>query len=165
MEEVLVEQKIIKGGTTWVELGLRRGGMGLEVWLKTTSEVEGLMKGLGNGEPQDAAYYSRDWYSADKGNPLRIYPLDDENSLKGYRLNEVCHPLYEDRNGRFNLSFLRIVGISDPLGVRFYVRGPISKKAVRGLKDELPDAIKRLILEYVVPFDIHIAISSQEVVG
>lgn len=153
---------IVKGGVTWFELALGRSRAGLEVWVKAAPTLEDFMKGLSDGgksEPTES--FGRKWQPTGIGAELRVYNLNHPGYPKGgdYTINKPGD--YFD-NDLVNLSFLRLVGISDPAGIRFIVTGPYSKMFIKDLSAKIIVETRGLIREYMVPVTINLRISSVE---
>lgn len=142
------------------------------------------------GEPQpiirDSLTEGRGWLSTDKDNPLRLYGISRViNPVNGIRIDRGCQPLVDSRNeppreDRYgdapntsasnkypsgwyaNLSFLRLVGISEGAGVSFVVRGVYSDQQVKDIHAVLLDGVRRFWTAYLKPMNMCIQVSTQE---
>jgi len=61
-----------------------------------------------------------------------------------------------------NLSFLRIVGISEGAGVTFSVRGVHSYEALTKMREKIGEAYRTLYRAYMKPIQMDIIVSTQE---
>ena len=163
----------------------------IEAFMRTIATPEGLIEGDigpdGNplGEPQpitrDALTEGRSWLPIDKDVPLRLYVLSRLVSpVNGLRLDKGSQPLvsqgggdlvesrdtpvgYKSGNSRYaNLSFLRLVGISEGAGVSFVVRGVFSDQQVKEIHSILLDGVRRFWTAYLKPMNMCIQVSTQE---
>ena len=67
------------------------------------------------------------------------------------------------RNKRnINLSFLRLVGISEGAGVTFAVRGVHTYEALTQMRESLGEAYKRFYRTYMKPICMSITVSTSE---
>jgi hypothetical protein len=157
----MAEDQVVKGGVCWFNVAMNRTYLGTEVYIKTVPEVEAFIKSFGNGEYDNIDAYGRSWLPV--GNSvLNVYRLNKD--ITGiFTINRVSEDFGDSpKDGRTNLSFLRLVGIGSPEGVRFIIVGPASKKYLRLLASEMTEAVKKLITDYVVPVHINLRISSLE---
>lgn len=161
MEE-LEPQRVIKGGVSWFDIAITRGPKGLEIYLKTDPRIEEFVKSLGSGKKDTIDVYGRMWFSL-TGKDLEIHQLEKNVQSGSYTLDAVSEGFKSQRDGRTNLSFLRIVGIGDPGGVKFGISGPFSKTHVRELMGDVINETRSLIRDYIVPVNITLRITSQEI--
>lgn len=155
-------QQVVKGGTCWVDLAIDRGPKGLEIYVKTDPRVEAFVKALGNGYPDNVEIYGRSWFSLTPA-VLEVHQLGRNLESSMYTLEAVAENFRASTEGPVNLSFLRIVGVGDPQGVRFGVTGPFSKTRIRELMGDIVKETRNLIRDYIVPVHLNLRISSQEV--
>jgi hypothetical protein len=155
-----------KGGICWLDGSLSRGKEGLEISIKTVPEIELFMKSLGSKEDAVEAY-GKSWISLN-GQPLMIHRMDKDifdnepGANRTYDISRIAEPMISPRDGRVNLSFLRIVGISNPDGVRFGIKGPISSRYISDLKGDILRETKNFLRDFIVPVQYNIRVSSQE---
>ena len=173
---------IVKGGESIVRISLIRSVRGLRVEVKAHPVIEEFFKqnAVHPGQPepttQQVNSLGRYWQPSGKeGVTLSAYdrvtalPItlgtDDMANL-----DRVGQPLLEPyahptgrRSHNVNLSFLRLVGISEPEGVVFYVRGVHSIELVRETKEKLSDGVRRFYASYLKPVEMHIVMQTQEV--
>lgn len=173
-DEVL---EIIKRGETNLTISLYRSAAGLTVSVKAHPVIETLMRGLGNGEQVDTRLSGPYWRPVHSDGPLlRVYNIGNDTfpvfMLDGggsCSMTRVGMPLLEPRtapDGRMqnsvNLSFLRLVGISEGTGVVFNVRGVHTYEALTKMKDQLGEAYKQFYRMYMKPVQMDIVVSTQE---
>lgn len=159
MEEI---GQVTKGGICWFEISFSRGRGGLEVAVKTVPQIEAFMKSLGEDHGPMTAY-GKNWHSLN-GKEIFIHGMTKVDfPSPNYAINRVAEPLESPKDGRINLSFLRMVGISEPQGVRFGVTGPFSKPYIRELSKKIAESTRALINDFIVPIHINLRLSSQEI--
>lgn len=148
-----------------------RRHQGLLVRVKTVPQVEGLFRdwtvGEEGSEIQSVSAYGRHWRPVD-GADLRVYPLrPNPGVIQGedvlFRLDAPGMPLVDGKT--INLSFLRIVGISEGPGVEFVVKGVASTDLIETLGKKIQAAQKALYLMYLRPVTLSLSVftSMQEV--
>ena len=153
-----------KGDITWLDLSIGRHRRGLEIWVKSVPQIEEFVKGLGDGSTDYTNAYDGEWFPIDLNNPPKVYQLSQPLSAPGYNLNLVGSALKSGKDPKsVNLSFLRLVGIGSPEGVRFGLNGPFSPAYGRTLFAEINAAVRSFILDYIVPFNINFKISSTDI--
>lgn len=160
--ENIEPQRVVKGGVSWFELAIERGPKGLEIYAKADPRVEDFVKALGSGKTDGIEVYGRSWYPL-AGKDLFIHQLERNLTSSEYTLDAVSESFKSQRDGRVNLSFLRIVGIGDPQGIRFGLTGPFSKTHVREMLTNVIGETRSLIRDYIVPIHINLRITSQEI--
>ena len=161
-----IEKDVIKSGLTWVEFSVGRTSGKLDIWVKALPEVEKVFKDLGKNRKEAVEAYGKEWTPLDKGTALLVYSLDTEPSpTAAYTLMRPGMTLLSNdgRNNKFNLSFLRLVGISRPEGIRFSVSGPCTKGFVKDVADLVLRETNKFLYDHVVPVQINLRITSQEV--
>lgn len=185
-----MEGVISKGGETKIQFTLRRSGHGLTIWVKTHPSVEELMKSLGNGELSDVRTYGRHWTPIPKESELQVYHMET-GSMQGatWRLDKVggqiLSPIMDDapiphNTGAptftrhptnwtsaqiANLSFLRLVGVSEGVGVTFGVHGVFTFDQLASMKDKLTEGCKGLCKAYLTPVNYTVGITTYEMGG
>lgn len=155
--------EVKKGERIWAQVALDRISSGLEVWVKTDPAVEEFISSLAEGKKSDPLEgYGRSWESVKGKPPIKVYRLDQPiPNTAGYQIQEIGGPIISPKTGQVNLSFLRFVGIGGE-GITFFLPGPIPKKTVIGMRDEILQAIRSLVKDYIVPIHIVLRLSSQE---
>ena len=169
---------------SWIDFTLTRGPIrgkernrvGLIIKVKARPDLEEFMKGLAQGQklPLDAIGDTWQNFNQD-GKPLEFYQMDNHRfeSNRIYSVDAVGQaPLIADgRNARnalsiatddvVNLSFLRLVGISNENGVTVGIPGAYSGDYIRRLRGLLPTAVKLFLQDYVVPITINLQVISK----
>lgn len=179
---------IVKGGESVIRLSLVRSARGLLVNVKAHPAVEEFFRsnaihsGATAPTTHDVAVLGRFWQRArprdgSDATPLQAYDrvvaipvVLGGDSVDVANVDRLGQPLLEPYNhpsGRpsknVNLSFLRLVGISEPEGVTFYIRGVYSIDLVRETKDKLAEGVKRFYASYLKPVEMHVSCVTQEV--
>lgn len=155
-------EQIVKGGICWVELSIGRTSKGLEVWVKAVPEIEQFCKAQSDSKKDGVEVYARGWIS-DK--PLEAYRFKANLAEQGYSLIYVGGSLdvQTSEDGRVNLSFLRLVGISEPEGVKFTVAGPFSREYLDRIGQGIIQQLRTFVRDYIVPVQVNLRISSTEI--
>lgn len=165
---------VIKRGETVIQTTLHRAPIGLSVSVKVHPGIEEFMRRAGGGETVPVAASGRYWTPLSKtAPPLQAYvitPLEPFVIEDGSYVNleALGYPLILDRNDRWpsnsvNISFLRLVGISEGAGITFGVKGVTSLSGASRLKDKLALAQIRFYKEYLRPMDFEITVSTSEI--
>lgn len=176
MAEQLSDQvDVNKGGETKLSFELTRSAQGLTLRVRAIPEVEEFMRSISAGEFADVRKFGRHWLPKDASKTLSVYlpnpaevlaPRSISRSL-AYRLDRMGLPLsaQESHHGSVvsmtNLSFLRLVGISDPDGVTFSVPGVYTWEQVNALTKELSDGLKHFYVEYLNPLKYTVMLITQ----
>ncbi len=180
--------EVVKGGETCISLGLERSTKGLRVSVKAHPRVEEFFKTMSGGEVKDSQLTDRYWRLSDDHQPLMCYllpPLPFDGFTQGegdYVIDKVGSPLvvnnypggdggahpiapgggrYDIGNNKVNISFLRMVGISEPQGITFYVGGVYSKDAVIKLLEQIGAGLRRFYIDFIRPMNVSVQISTQ----
>lgn len=157
--------EIIKRGERVGELSMSRGVNGLTIIAKVHPSIEELLRSWGSGERQAVAAYGRHW-QADE--PLTVHSLtqDVPSQMRSgndvYTLKEPGQPMVNEQ-GVLNLSFLRLVGISAGSGIKFSIRGVHSKDSADNIRGAVGKAIRQFYMDYLLPIDLNVVISSEDV--
>ena len=165
--------KIIKRGETVTQVILHRSMKGVSLQVKAHPAIEEFARALGDGEAQDIKIYGRHWHAiGDK--PLRIYnndlkvfkceslTTDDPGNAKiGFRYDQPGQPLI-DGNGFLNISFLRLVGVSEGGGVTFGISGVYTLDSLKRIRDSISSACRKFYVHYMRPVDLSVTISTQD---
>lgn len=154
-------EQVVKGGVCWFEFGLKRGLKGLEVSVKTLPEVEAFVKSLGDGKFDPVEAYGRSWYPL--GHPLNVYRLETDVQSAGFTLLNVTEGFKIYKTNKINLSFLRLVGIGSPAGVRFGTEGVHSRQFLKDIGVSIVNETRSLIHDYITPVHVNLRISSQHI--
>lgn len=177
-------------GNTWIDYQISRGPfrggvnnskVGLRFTVRARPELEDLMQRLSgdNRAPIDA--FGGDLWVPMEGRfpeALEAYVMDDPLTGSGYTLSQIGGTLLRENRDRaaqrlgedpsaasnptVNLSFLKLVGISNPEGVTFGLIGPYSFDYINQLRRALPLVTKQFLQEYIVPVDIRLSIVNRD---
>lgn len=159
---------VIKRGEICIQVIFHRTAAGLSVQVKARPEVEEFMQTLGGGERVDVESCGRYWTPLTKGQSLLAYVTASMGRSEGVTMEHLGHPLIvQDRNvsgGELvNLSFLKLVGVSDGPGVTFNVQGVYSLEALRKIRDRIAKTSVNFYNEHLRPVDLMAFVSTQEI--
>ena len=160
MEEILEPQRVMKGGVCWLDVTPSRCQKGLALHIKADPRIEDFIKSLGSGKKDTIDVYGRSWFGIEK--ELEIHQLERNVQSDRYTLDAVTEGFRSRNDGKVNLSFLRIVGIGDPQGVKFGLTGPFSKPYVKESLQTINAETRSLILDYIAPIHLNFRITSTE---
>jgi len=170
-----MDMSMVKGGEECLHIGLSRTRQGLLVTVRSNKQIENFMKSLGDGLHQDVYAYANKWSIARETDPpLRIWNMSSRNNpftslssgLMQYRLDLPGRGLTlsgEVPGGEAiaNISFLRLVGISEGAGVSFLMTNAVmSLNGLRDLKTIMSNSCKSLYMEYIRPVDLSLTIGN-----
>lgn len=154
---------VVKGGVCWFEMSISRGARGMEVFVRAAPQIEQFMKDLGKGEKENVAMYGRDWVSLD-ATDLMVYAVTKTFTTPNtYTIGRASEGFENVKDGKINLTFLRLVGIGEPAGVRFLITDPVSKQYMKRIAGSVIQEVKNFVRDFIVPVQINLRISSQEI--
>lgn len=169
--------EIIKRGETSLTISLIRSAGGLTVSVKAHPQVEAFMRGLGNGEHVDVKAAGPYWRTISRDPDSRLYVYNQTTTVESVMLDNgdqanvnrpgqaLLDQQFHGDTGKtkrnINLSFLRLVGISEDAGVTFAVRGVHTYEALVQMQKQLGTAYKRFYKTYIHPIKVDIVISTQ----
>jgi hypothetical protein len=159
------EVAVVKGGETCIMISLQRTAAGLSVNTKVHSRVEEFMRINNQDNKVDVRTMTRNWKSqGDK--PLYAYIGGERfgNIALGegaYNIDQIGGNLMLPNN-TLNMSFLRLVGISEGAGVTFTIGGVYSNDSLENLKRILQKAARKFYVDYLRPIDVTVTVSTQE---
>lgn len=154
-----MESEINKGGINWGHVSVDRRSSGVEVWARLSPEVEELIKSSSEGGgtyTNGIESFGRNWVGIAPSKDLKVYSLERSLDTATYTLGGICGPLKDSKN-RVNLSFLTIVGIGQPNGVRLLMKGPAQAEQVIEFGRGVQKSINYFLREYLIP--VHIGIN------
>lgn len=161
---------VSKGGETLLQVQILRNKKGITITARASSAIEDLMATMVELKPRNVQEFHRYWQSE---KDLLVYGLAaDLGGIKtvsprlAYRLDRPGNALEIEERGLMgvpviNLSFLRLVGISD--GVTFTVNQVCSRDGVVDLCKKLEEATRHFYIQYLKPVDMRIMVLTQEV--
>ena len=154
-----MEDAVTKGGVCRILVTLHRTHLGVTVNVKTHPDVEEFMRALGNGESNLVGAYGRYWKPLER--PLYVYSMNEHLASSDlYDLNSIGLPL--EMNAKINLSFLRLVGVSEGAGVSFSLRGVYSRDGLQSLLHAITTTGKQFYIDYIKPVHLTVMVSTQE---
>ena len=164
MSEIVV----VKRGERVLEAKLGRSTKGLRIQAKAHGSIEDLFKSWGSGSREAVSDYGRHWSSPD-GVILQAWSIRPDvadqtfRSPSGtYQLNALGRAVVS-AEGELNMSFLRLVGISEGAGLRIDVTGVFSYQELIALQQKIHDAARQFYVDYLLPVDLTIVMSTEEI--
>jgi hypothetical protein len=157
-----VDVELKEGMISWFDLTLDRRSDGVTLVARADPRVEAFMSGLGYGESDPTDLYGRMWVPSDPTKILRVYKSSVDlggRFLDKYTMSYPCGAF--DMEGLINLSFLRLVGLSE--GVSFRIELPMSRSRVGSLKNNILEGVQEFLREYIVPVHVNLKLVSQPV--
>lgn len=164
----------------WFEISISRGPItgalrntvGLLVHVHADSAIEEFFRTQSGGQTNVVELFGQTWVSVEKGQQVEAYRCpklpSNQFSLGRYTIEQVSRPLLtsnrDDGLSQFNmvnLSFLKLVGISKPEGVRFGVIGAYSIDYIANLNRQLTAEVKQFLLDYITPVNVNLKIVSK----
>jgi hypothetical protein len=173
---------------SWVSLRLTRGPIrgkdrnliGLILRIQARREVEEFMSGLAGGRRSPLDVVGDGWHTISlDGAPLEFYDAEFRSPQnQSYTLNGIGLPVLLQNRDRddvqrppreiarqldeqVNLSFLRLVGISEDSGVSVGLAGAYSEEYFRKLKAVFMPAATQFLRDYLVPITINLHVVSK----
>lgn len=153
MEEITTESGK-SGEKVWVRLTFLNGLKGLEINVKAVPELENFIKNLGSGAIHPVT--SNHWYNPaeEKGwhgkvQKNEVWAMEHTIDNPYYSLHYVGERLIQ--GSQVNLSFLRLVGISDEGGITFGEAKPYSRSERVRIKGQISVAVREFVLDYLTP--------------
>lgn len=171
-----MEASVVKGGELCLRVNLMRSDYGIRMTVKTSPLIEKFMRNLGPGTAQDINNHARGWLPIEADKPIMIYDIERHGlgslGSAGNRYSLIYPGRQLDISAEIgvpdvvNLSFLRIVGVSEGEGVSFHIKGAVhSLEGLRDIKNKIGTACRNLYVDYIRPVDLTVSvtqISSQE---
>jgi hypothetical protein len=174
-----IEAVVAKSGETRIQTSLSRSSDGLKVTIWAQPQVEDFLRSLGTGSVIDVQTLGRYWAPA--GRELFVYSLSKElggldvNGKFSYYLDhpgtaissipEEGYSLTRGGGGALNLSFLRLVGISESGGVSFTVKGVYTRSMITQLGSQIEQATQKFYREFLKPYKLVISVSTMPIEG
>lgn len=145
---------VIKQGELCVQVLISRTSLGLQLTARAHPSIEAMFRTDAKFPIERAG---KSWlHIGDK--PLEFYSGSLSDTLTvdgpdGFRLDLLGRNFDPVNDAMTNLSFLRLVGISNPEGVTFGVKGVFSLAATKELRDRIGASTKRFYAEFLKPVD------------
>lgn len=161
--------------SVWFRSVLYQGHEGLMLECYAHPKVEDYFKTL--GEAYDLSKQMSGskikWFSPDR-KPILVYPFSDgggrgDDYSDGYSLNPVGYDFtsFHDDYGypadTFNLSFLRLVGISGANGVRIGIKQPSSHRGRKNIRSSMEKAVRKFIRNTISTSRLELVIRAREI--
>ena len=156
---MIVEFDIEKAGLDFGSISVDRRSKGIEVWAKLDPKIEELIQSASEGQGNYSTSLEasgRNWVGMEPTPNIKTYSLERPLDGTTFTLSALCGTIKDAKN-RTNLSFLTMVGIGKPEGVRFMIVGPAQAEQVKEYGRNIVRDIKAFLQEYLVP--VHIGIS------
>lgn len=189
-EQVEVGGEVTKRGDRYVIYGLHRGYhkpgrdsqgnltgepstaksfIGATLSVKALPLLEDFLKSLGSGEKQPVDAFGKQWAHLPGEPELKVYELSKTLSPLSNISLELPGQSLEFRDKQtlggkmiINLSFLRLVGISDGAGLTIGLKDVYTKEDLIKLHNDLGRAMKLFCDEFLCPVDLTCTISSYQ---
>lgn len=158
----MISDEINKSGETFLQTILERSKQGLRLTVYASPRLEQFMASINDGaEFVQTRLYGREWLFSDlKFGAAYNTPGEDFTGPKytsggkfSYRLDQLGKPLIfkDDMNGNrcVNLSFLRLVGISEGNGISFEIKGVRTQDGIKELSTAIAQACKSFYDQYI----------------
>ena len=158
----MISGEINKSGETFLQTVLERSKQGVRLTVYANPRLEQFMSGINDGlDPIHTRLHGREWLFQNPAHgPAYNTPGEDFNGMKytaggrfAYRLDQLGKPLvYKDEASGMkivNLSFLRLVGISEGSGISFEVKGVRTQDGIKELSGAIAQACKSFYEQYI----------------
>lgn len=145
---------------------LRRSRSGLALTVYGTPLIEESIKALGNGSTRPLELFGRHWRweSRFSESALSVYHLSENSGMGGvqgppgqqYRLDQPGQPLI-DNNYDYpvtNLSFLRLVGISQGDGITIALDGVHSLDGIKSMNESIKKSCREFCVNFLKPVNM-----------
>lgn len=171
MDDVKIEK-----GESILNAQIRRSVSGLTVTAKASRVIEDYFKEHARGgRVRAAAEWDRSWIKERDYPDLLIYPITEDSPFaRTLQAGEFSYTLAAPGSGlllapnapgraeSLNLSWIRLVGISQEAGIRFSIKGVFTEKQTRQITERTQQAVKRFFLDYLRPVNVTILLTTQE---
>lgn len=175
-----LDAAVVKRGETVIITTLSRSARGLTVRCKAHPNVELFMKGLSEPDtpPVEVGVADRYWLPPPGSKtPLLAYRLSQNlESPRGvsgaplFVFDKLARPLIDQegdemphRDQPVNLSYLRLVGISEGMGVTFDIRGIYDLTLLESMLEKIKHAQQQFYVQYIRPVNLSVIVSTHEV--
>lgn len=153
-----------KSGEQKLQIDIRRGTKGIRLTVRAAKDIEEHFREQLNDSDR-VNDFGRIWV----GQGLSIWNLAAPVGTQfiggqGYTIERPGMSLLTG-DEIVNISFLRLVGISEPQGVTFEIRGAFSVSYVQNLVRKLTTAAKAYYAEFLKPINVTISMVTQETRG
>lgn len=134
-----------------VNIQLKRHKRGIKVKVQVWPEIEDFFKEWGGGA-SETARYGRLWKPAvEGGETIRLWSFDDvlrQSEETSYNLLNTGAGFFNEY-GHINISFLRLVGASEPEGRSFIIEQVISRQELEKIGARVTKAAEQFYTNYI----------------
>lgn len=176
-----IDASVEKGAERLSELTICRTRGGIRIYGKVHPLIEDLIKSWSATEPVPvSSTYGRNWVGRDdKPVASLVWELQENPGVLSadggvlFVIDRCGGPLTDERQindpygGRpktaqvLNLSFLRIVGISEGDGIDIIIKGVFGTDRLLEIVEQIKRAIRYIAVQYIKPVDVTIIVSMQ----
>jgi hypothetical protein len=131
--------------------------------VRVLPEIEEFFRQWGGGI-QESPMHGRVWKSSKTGEPIRLWSFETRlPSIDGadYNIIHTGTPLVNEM-GQVNLSFLRLVGASNPDGQRFIIEQVISNKELTRMGERISRASEAFYLDFIRPVKLNVFVGMMD---
>lgn len=166
------ETTLIKGGDTIIRASIRRtiNGHHLDIWAHPV--IEDYFSRQAEGKTGTVAEQARNWIRRTGSSAMEFYkaptPQGPIEFVGGhYRLDAIGGKLFQTPEesgvpgGVYNLSFLKLVGISQGAGVGFDFKHVGTDEGLEKLAKSIRDAAKAFYINNLRPVDYTVTVNIQ----
>jgi len=150
---------VAEGGDVVISTRLRRTKDGLMVNVKVSPEVEELFRTWGGARTEECKLYGRMWKPVTETQQLQLWRCFQTHHNTG---GHSSTPIFWKggrlpmEDGIVDISFIRLVGASNPEGVTFYVDTLIGYSELDSVADKIKTATGWFYGEFVKPVELKI---------
>ena len=151
------EIDLIKGGETIIRAGFQRTLSGIKITVKAIPTVEEFFKYCGTGDILPVATVGHRYWIPQNNQVLNVYDIPPSmvSAFPEGLLQHCGYPITGD-GGCFNLSILRLVGISEGNGVTFTIKGVMSDKQITNVGNLFSSASKQFYRTFLRPTGVFV---------
>lgn len=139
-----------------VKCWVTRDKRGIKLRIEVIPEIEEFFKKWGGGL-EEGPIAGRLWKPIANDKPLKFWSFEmdtDENPVAD-GLKKTGRALSERGERTINISFLRMVGASEPGGQEFIIETPMSTAEIERISSQIVKAATQFYQEFIRPVNIH----------
>jgi hypothetical protein len=164
VSEETAAAEVNKGGERKVTVSFLRTPQGVTVTIRSLTEIEDFFKQQ-SGEATSVREFGSYWGRKDID--LRVWLLANDPGIvqvpgMAYSLDKPGMPFTfispKTQQEVVNLAFLRLVGISEPTGVSFHLKGAFTLPHLQELSQKLVRAVRQFYIDFFQPIHIEVGI-------
>lgn len=140
-----------------VNCWISRDKRGIKVRIEIIAEIEEFFKKWGGGL-EEGPTAGRLWKPVGD-QPIKLWSFemaDDDNPAVGNLFRTGCALMDYNISRPVNISFLRMVGASEPGGREFIIETPMSTAAIEKVSPQIVKAATQFYQEYIKPVNINL---------